>query len=294
VPREILLGAAGVCFCLLIIIGSLAIIEARALRRGQERMGRFLADASHELRTPIAGVQASAETLLRTSPGPAAREDLVLQILREAHRAGRLVDDLLAITRLEQGAALAREQFDLVPLIVAAVELTRELAPAIDVRLNAPARSQLHGDPRRIRQLVDNLLSNARHATPAGGQITVRVADLAAEVQVEVTDSGTGVPEPDRERIFERFTRLADTYSGERDGSAPGRSASGGSAPGGSAPGRSAPDRRASDGSGLGLAIARGIARAHAGSLTCTDSAGGGARFLLRLPRPGGRGPARG
>lgn len=283
-PREILLGAAGVCFCLLIIIGSLAIIEARALRRGQERMGRFLADASHELRTPIAGVQASAETLLRTSPGPAAREDLVLQILREAHRAGRLVDDLLAITRLEQGAALAREQFDLVPLIVAAVELTRELAPAIDVRLNAPARSQLHGDPRRIRQLVDNLLSNARHATPAGGQITVRVADLAAEVQVEVTDSGTGVPEPDRERIFERFTRLADTYSGERDGSAPG----------GSAPGRSAPDRRASDGSGLGLAIARGIARAHAGSLTCTDSAGGGARFLLRLPRPGGRGPARG
>lgn len=136
---------------------------------------------------------------------------------------------------------------------------------------------------------MDNLLSNARHATPAGGQITVRVADLAAEVQVEVTDSGTGVPEPDRERIFERFTRLAGTYSGERDGSAPGRSASGGSAPGGSAP-----DHRASDGSELGLAIARGIARAHAGSLTCTDSAGGGARFLLRLPRPGGCGPARG
>jgi signal transduction histidine kinase len=100
VPKEILFGAGVVCLCLFAIVGGLAIIEARALRHAEERMRRFLADASHELRTPIAGVQASAETLLRTSPGRAAREKLVLAILREAHRAGRLVDDLLAITRL--------------------------------------------------------------------------------------------------------------------------------------------------------------------------------------------------
>lgn len=256
VPREILLGAGGVCLILFTIIGGLAIIEARALRRAGERMRRFLADASHELRTPIAGVQASAETLIRTNPGRAAREELVLRILREAHRAGRLVDDLLAMTRLEQGIPLAMEPFDLVPLAAAAAELTRELAPAVEVVLDAPARSELHGDPRRISQVLDNLLSNARHVTPEGGHITVRVSNQATEVQVEVTDSGPGIPQADRERIFERFTRLNGTFS-------------------------SAPD-----GNGLGLAIARGIATAHTGTLTCADPAGNGARFLLRLPRP--------
>jgi two-component system, OmpR family, sensor kinase len=257
VPREILFGVGGACLILFAIVGGLAVIEARALRLAGERMRRFLGDASHELRTPIAGIQASAETLIRTNPGRDAREELVLRILRDAHRAGRLVDDLLAMTRLEQGIPLAMERFDLVPLAMAAVELTRELAPAVKVRLDAPARSELHGDPQRISQILDNLLSNARHATAEGGQITVRVTAAAAEVQVEVTDTGPGVPQPDRERIFERFTRLAGTY------------------PSGLA------------GNGLGLAIARGIANAHSGSLECADPAGHGARFLLRLPRSG-------
>ena len=143
------------------------------------------------------------------------------------------------------------------PLTAAAVELTRELAPAVNVQLHAPGHSQLHGDPQRIRQVLDNILSNARHATPAGGQITIRVSNQAAGVQVEVTDTGPGVPQPDRERIFERFTRLPGSYPG---------------GPGGN---------------GLGLAIARSIASAHSGTLTCADPAGEGARFLLRLPRPG-------
>ena len=257
VPREVLLGGGAVGLLLFLIIGGLAIIEARALRRAEQRMRRFLADASHELRTPIAGIQASAETLLRTDPSRCGRENLVLQILREAHRAGRLVDDLLTITRMEQGSQLTREQFDLVPVAAAAVEVTRELAPAVDVLLNAPGHSQLRGDPRRIRQVLDNLLSNARHATPDGGQIIVRISSHADDVQIEVIDTGPGVPQPDRERIFERFARLPDSY--------PGR-------PGGN---------------GLGLAIARGIASAHSGTLTCVDPADHGARFLLRLPRRG-------
>lgn len=254
-PREILLGAGLVCLCLFVIIGGLAIIETRALRHADERMRRFLADASHELRTPIAAMQASAETLLRTSPDRAAREKLILQILREGHRAGRLIDDLLAITRLEQGFAVARKHLDLVPLATAAVEITRELAPAVDVQLHAPSHAHLNGDPQRIRQILDNLLSNARHATPDGGQITVRVTGQATSIQVEVTDTGPGIPQSDRERIFERFTRL--------DGAHPNRT----------------------DSNGLGLAIARGIATAHSGTLTCTDPAGRGARFLLQLPR---------
>jgi two-component system, OmpR family, sensor kinase len=253
--REVLLGAGVVCLCLFVIIGGLAIIEARALRHAELRMRRFLADASHELRTPIAGIQASAETLLRTNPSRAAREELILQILREGHRAGRLIDDLLAITRLEQGTPLAAEPFDLIPLTTAAVELTRELAPAVDVQLHGPGHVHLHGDPQRIRQILDNLLCNARHATPDGGQITVQVTDHTDTIQVEVTDTGPGIPPPDRERIFERFTRLNGTYP------------------------------RGTGGNGLGLAIARSIATAHSGTLTCAGPAGPGARFQLRLPR---------
>ncbi len=256
VPREILFGAGAICLGLFAVIGGLSIIEARALHRSEQRMRRFLADASHELRTPIAGILASAETLLRADPGHAAREKLILRVLREGHRAGRLIDDLLAVTRLEQGIPLDRTRFDLVPVTAAAAELTRELAPAVTVELHTPRHVELHGDPQRIRQILDNLLSNARHATPDGGQITIRVAGHAAEVTVEVTDTGPGVPPPDRERIFERFARLDGSY------------------PGGAA------------GNGLGLAIARGIATAHSGTLTCTGRAGGGARLELRLPRP--------
>jgi len=254
VPREILLGAGVACLALFVILGGLAIIEARALRHADERMRRFLTDASHELRTPLAGVQASAETLLRTNPGRAAREQLVVQILRETHRAGRLIDDLLAITRLEQGTPLDNKEYDLVPLTAAAVELTRELRPTVNVRLHAPDHLHLHGDPQRISKGLGNLLSNARHATPDGGQITVRVTSHPEAVEVEVTDTGPGIPEPDRERIFERFTRLNGTYP------------------------------IGIDGNGLGLAIARGIATAHSGTLTCVGTASQGARFQLRLP----------
>jgi len=254
--REILLGAGVVCLCLFVIIGGLAVIEAWAMRRAEERMRRFLADASHELRTPIAGVQASAEALLRSSPSHATREKLLLQILRESHRAGRLIDDLLAITRLEQGTALATERFDLMPLTAAAVELTRELAPAVDVQLHGPSHVELRGDPQRIRQVLDNLLSNARHATPDGGKIIVQVTDGTDSIEVEVADTGPGIPPPDRERIFERFTRLNGTYL------------------------------NGAGGNGLGLAIARGIATAHSGTLSCAEPVGQGARFRLRLPRP--------
>jgi signal transduction histidine kinase len=253
--REIIDGAAIVGVCLFVIIGGLAIIEARALRRAELRMRNFLADVSHELRTPVAGIQASAETLLRANSSRAARENIILQILREGHRAGRLIDDLLAITRMEEGTALVSEPFDLIPLTAAAVELTKELAPTVEVRLTAPGQVRLHGDPQRIRQILDNLLSNARHATPDGGQITVHVLEHADKVQVDVTDTGPGVPPAEREHIFERFTRLNGTYP------------------------------NGTTGNGLGLAIARSIATAHSGTLICADPVVTGARFRLRLPR---------
>jgi two-component system, OmpR family, sensor kinase len=249
--REIALGAVGALLVLLVMTGPVAIVEASATRRAEARTQRFLTDASHELRTPIAGVLATAETLLRAGPGGADQQELLVQILREAHRAARLVDDLLTLTRLERQVGLATEPVDLVPLATAAVELTRELAPSLDVQLHAPGRAETRGDPARIRQVLDNLLSNARNATPAGGQITVRITSPPGEIRVEVTDTGPGVPAADRDRIFDRFTRLAGP-------------------PGGSGP---------------GLAISRSIAEAHSGTLSCAEPDGAGARFVLRLPR---------
>jgi signal transduction histidine kinase len=254
VPREILVGGASLVLVFFAVLGGFGWIEARARSRAQERMRQFLADASHELRTPIAGVQASAETLLRTDLDRAGREELVLRILYDTSRAGRLVSDLLAMTRLEYGNALASEPFDLVPLAGAAVDQTRELAPGLTVALEAPEQCPLHGDPLRISQILDNLLSNARQATPAQGAITVRITNQASYVEVEVIDSGPGVAPADREKIFERFTRLPGSCSGHPDGN------------------------------GMGLAIARGIAVAHKGSLSCAEPCGSGARFVLRLP----------
>lgn len=159
------------------------------------------------------------------------------------------------MTRLEQGIPLAREPFDLVPLVTAAVEQARELAPAVDVQLHTPEHSRLIGDPQRIAQVLNNLLTNARHATADGGRITVHLTHQPAHIHIEVTDNGPGVPPADRERIFDRFTRLNDTNPNKPPGN------------------------------GLGLAIARSIAHAHCGTLTCLDPADHGARFLLRLPR---------
>ena len=251
--REIVLGAATALLVLLILTGPVAIADAAAMRRAEAGMRRFLADASHELRTPIAGVLASAETLLRAGPGAAGQQQqLLVQILREAHRAGRLVDDLLTLTRLEQRTGLATGPVDIVPLASAAVELTRELAPRLDVQLHAPDRAEVRGDAARIRQVLDNILSNARNATPAGGRITVRITRPPGEIRVDVTDTGPGIPAADRDRIFDRFTRLDGQHGGN----------------------------------GLGLAISRSIAQAHSGTLSCAEPDGTGARFVLRLPAP--------
>lgn len=259
-PREIALGAASILFVILALVGGYSLIEDGVARRTEDRMRRFLADASHELRTPIASIQSSTETLLRTNPRRADRERLLLRVLHDTNRAGRLVEDLLTMTRLDQGIPLAREWFDLVPVIAELVARTRDLAPTITVILDAPERCPLWADPHRIAQAVENLLANARHATPDSGRITVRMSIAPGHVQIDVIDSGAGVPPGDRNRIFDRFARIPGTYV------------------------------RQPIGNGLGLAIARGIAHAHAGSLDCLEPADhGGAHFAFRLPVPSTR-----
>ncbi len=224
----------------------------QAARQSEARTRRFVADAAHELRTPLAGVQAAAEAAIAPSLDADERDRLHLLLLRETGRAARLVHDLLALARLDTGIELRREPVDLLALAGAATERVRLLAPGLAVQAGGEPVT-VPGDPARLAQVLANLLDNARRHTPPGGAVTVTTA---APGVVRVVDTGPGVPAADRERIFDRLVRLDEARSDD-------------------------------GGAGLGLAIARGIARAHGGELRCVEPpAGAGAAFELSLPGP--------
>ena len=232
----------------------------------EERTRRFVADAAHELRTPIAGIAAAAEAVLHHTESADAeqRQRLELLLVRESHRAAQLVDDLVDLARLDAGVELQRAPVELLGLAATQADRVRVLHPALTVEVKGAAQL-VDADAARVSQIVANLLDNACQATPAGGRIEVRVgrvSDLAGFAEILITDTGPGVPPPERERIFDRLVRL----DAARD--------------------------RQSGGSGLGLAIARGLARAHGGELHCQPLPPGatGAAFQLLLPVSGNGG----
>ncbi|MFD5824964.1 sensor histidine kinase [Lentzea sp. NPDC060358] len=222
-----------------------------SLEGSEQRTRRFVADAAHELRTPITGVQAVAEALVSAPVDSPDRDQMSFLLVREARRAGRLVDDLLALAQLDAGYEMQRETVDLLGLAQAEVARTRYVAPDFDITAEGVPVTVV-GDGQRLAQVLANLVDNARQASGPQGTVRIRV-DPAG---FTVTDNGPGVPDGERERIFDRLVRLDD-----------------------------ARDRR-SGGSGLGLAIARGVVRAHSGELTCEPSAAG-AVFRVVLPRIG-------
>jgi signal transduction histidine kinase len=221
-----------------------AIEEARA---SEAATRRFLADASHELRTPIAALQASVETLLREQPERPERDRLEAAVARESERLGRLVDDLLGLARLETRPA--RIRVDLATVVRPLVEDAHTHAPSAAITLSADNDATVSGDPDALERVLRNLIDNALAAIQPTGRVDVRLRRRNGYVQALVSDDGPGVPEHERQRIFERFVRL--------DPSKPGH--------------------------GLGLAIARRIAQQHDGDLTC-DSPPSGASFTLRIP----------
>jgi two-component system OmpR family sensor kinase len=225
--------------------------------RSEERMRDFLSDASHELRTPIAGLQWSAEALLRHGHERERRERLSFEIVRQARRASQLVADLLAMARLDQGLKLEPKPFDLCELVEEEIARIGQREPRLELRLTSANDCALVADLERVRQVISNLLDNACKATDGAGEIDVAVRRRGALAELEVQDSGPGVPVADRERIFERFVRLDSERAS-----------------------------KTRYGSGLGLAIARGLAEAHGGRLVCADS-DRGARFVLELPLSG-------
>lgn len=239
-----------------------AAAEARA-RASEQQIRAFVGDAAHELRTPITGVRSLAEAVLQqpTDTDPEDRQRMLLLLVRETHRAGRLVDDLLDLARIDAGLQLRCEPVDLRALAAAQLDSMRMLHPDTEFHLTGDAVT-VSADPERITQILTNLLTNACQAMRDHGSVTIDVHPQLSEspsstVELTVSDTGPGIPAEARERIFDRLVRLD-----------------------------SARDTRP-DGSGLGLAIARGLARAHGGDLVCIAPdalAPPGAVFRLVLP----------
>jgi signal transduction histidine kinase len=216
---------------------------------------QLTADVAHELRTPLQAIQATVEAM-QDGVLPTDEERLAL-IHDETVRLGRLTGSILELSRLESGsAAVVLAQIDLAEPVALAVETSRALMESTGHTLEEAIERgvTVMGDPDRLRQAVGNLLSNAARYTPGGGRVRVRLLRDGTEAVIEVADSGIGVAEEDRERVFTRFWR-AD-------------------------PARA----RTSGGLGIGLAVVREIAERHGGKVGVHASDLGGASFVIRVP----------
>ncbi|WP_411091076.1 ATP-binding protein [Streptomyces sp. 049-1] len=224
----------------------------------ERRLRRFVADASHELRTPLMSVRGYADLFQYAAANePAERERHLARLRAEAARMGVLLDDLLLLARLdadEVEAPLRLEDADLTELVRQAADAFRAGHPdrPLTVRTGA-AVVKLPLDPQRIRQVLDNLLTNAAVHTPPGTAVSVTVSGGADAVRVSVADAGPGIPAADRERIFDRFYRVDKARSRDRGGS------------------------------GLGLSVAASLVRAHGGTVE-VDGEPGATVFTVTLP----------
>jgi signal transduction histidine kinase len=228
--------------------------EAR-LKESDRHLRQFVADASHELRTPIAAVSAYAELFER---GAASRDaDLprvVSGIRSETARMERLVNDLLTLARLDEGVPIQIVATELVGLCAEAVRTAATVGPQWPLQFTASQPVEVMGDPVRLRQVIDNLLANVRAHTPEGTATTVTVAQVGDGAEIVVRDTGPGMPSEDAARAFERFYRVDQART------------------------------RAHGGAGLGLSIVHAIVTAHGGTVWAESSPGGGMAITVRLP----------
>jgi two-component system OmpR family sensor kinase len=230
-------------------------ISARV--ESESKLRRFVADASHELRTPITAIRGFAELHRQGAvTGEEKTKELIGRIESESMRMGSLVEDLLLLARLDQSRQLKSEPVNLSKLVFDAVESARAAGANHPVNFNK-SDDEIYalGDNDRIHQVVANLLANARTHTPAGTKIDVSVIQSEDGVRIRIADNGPGLSEKDQAQIFERFYR-ADPSRVRTDG----------------------------EGTGLGLSIVEAVMRAHAGEVSVESELGKGATFELFFP----------
>jgi signal transduction histidine kinase len=252
VVRTAFLTIVPVTFAL--AVGGGWFLARSTLRPVIESQRRFMADASHELRTPVSVIRSAADvTLSQPQRSTAEYRDSVSIIAEQAKRLSRLVDDLFLLARSDvKGRPLATSRFYLDDVLRECVRGVEMLGASRKVRFELATQEdvEIDADEDLVRRMLMNLLENAVRHTGVGTTIQVELKRQNGRIEIAVRDQGSGIPAEERDRIFERFVRLE-------------------SAPGGA---------------GLGLPIARWIAEAHGGSLTLAESSPAGSRFVVRLP----------
>jgi two-component system OmpR family sensor kinase len=245
--------------------GMLAQIESAFAARAasEERMRRFVADAGHELRTPLAGIRGFAELYrMGALPDEADVKRTMARIESEAVRLGGLVEDLLTLVRMDEQRPLQLAPMDLRTLAVDALHDTTALDPARTVTLTglggpgtAPGPAPVLGDEARLRQVVANLVGNAVAHTPPGSPVRIGVGTRAGHGVLEVADQGPGLAPDQAARVFERFYRVdASRFRGKGGGA------------------------------GLGLSIASALVAAHHGTVELDTAPHRGSTFRIVLP----------
>ncbi len=227
------------------------------LQSGVAAREQLIANASHELRAPLAAMRAELDVSLRHDDLTHDARAVLHSLQEEAARMGRIVDNLLTLARIDDGQLdLLRSPVDLHELAERAVRTHAAAAAATEVTLDVSGESvTVSCDRDRIEQVIGNLLDNAIRVSPPGGSVRVHIARDSSSVRMSVIDGGPGVPPELTQTIFERFTR-AD------------------------------PVRGRTGGAGLGLAISREIVVAHGGQLSVTAGEGGGSTFIIAFPTP--------
>jgi two-component system phosphate regulon sensor histidine kinase PhoR len=237
----------------------LVLHEISELRRLERVRQDFVANVSHEFRTPLTAIQGFAETLLGGALEDAANSRRFIEVIRDhAVRLARLTEDLLELSRIEAGALkLELGPVSVGQLVESCTETVSLKAGQKQLILEADSGESLppvRGDANRLRQVLQNLLDNAVQYTPCGGRIDVSLARTGGDVVITVADTGIGVPEAEQSRIFERFYRVDAARS------------------------------REAGGTGLGLSISRHIVEAHGGRIWVESAVGQGSRFHFSIP----------
>lgn len=220
---------------------------------------RFSADASHELRTPLTIMRVELESISQEPVMDTATREKIASILEETDRMGKMVEGLLAISRLDTGEAVVNvSRFDLSILVAATAEQIALLADEkhINVRCNAAGTVEVTGDRFRLQQVIVNLLDNAIKYSPTGGEILLNTRTTDREAVLEVIDSGPGIPPEALPHVFERFFRADSVRT------------------------------HSVNGTGLGLSIVRSICLAHGGTVEAANLPAGGCRITVCLPLP--------